>query len=70
MKTITTRGETVAKKVDNRKAPSRKTRRRRRTAGAKRNGGAKQSPSAGTLARTKELLLAAMRVWESKHRAG
>ena len=52
--------ETATKRVDNRKAPSRKKRGRRRTASAKRNGAPHQSLRAGTIARTKALFLAAV----------
>jgi hypothetical protein len=46
----------------------------RKPKGRSRNGSTKPSssdlPAAGTLARTKALLLAALRVWELKHRVG
>jgi hypothetical protein len=49
--------------------PKRKPRGRPRTAARKTNSsGIPDLPSAGTLARTKTLLLAALRVWELKHR--
>lgn len=60
--------ETATKRADNGKAPSRKKGgRRRRTASAKRNG-APQPRSVGTIARTKALFSAAVRVWELNHR--
>jgi hypothetical protein len=56
--------ESAAKRV--RKAKTqRKTKARQRTATAKVT---EHAPAAGTLARTKSLLLAALRVWELKHR--
>ena len=57
--------ETAAKRV-------RKARSTRKGRGRSRNGTAKvkerELPTVGTLARTKALLLAALRVWELKHR--
>jgi hypothetical protein len=60
--------ETAAKRMRKTKASTRKPK------GRSRNGSTKPSssdlPAAGTLARTKALLLAALRVWELKHRVG
>ena len=60
--------ETAAKRIRKTKANSRKQK------GRSRNGATKAAvrdlPAAGTLARTKTLLLAALRVWELKHRVG
>jgi hypothetical protein len=48
----------------------------RKPKGRSRNGSTKTAvaspdlPAAGTLARTKALLLAALKVWELKHRVG
>ncbi len=61
--------ETATKRVRKTKASARKPK------GRSRNGSTKPSaspdlPAAGTLARTKALLLAALRVWELKHRVG
>ena len=60
--------ETATKRVRKTKATSRKPK------GGSRNGSTKHGshglPAAGTLARTKTLLLAALRVWELKHRVG
>jgi hypothetical protein len=64
--------ETTAKRVRKSKAASRKHKSRSRN--GTRNGSSKSAshdlPAAGTLARTKTLLLAALRVWELKHRVG
>lgn len=46
----------------------RKTRRGRPRKTQAQNGAAKEMPAVGTLTRTKSLLLAALRVWELKHR--
>jgi hypothetical protein len=56
--------ENAARRVPKAK---RKPRGRPRT-GARKATGIPDLPSAGTLARTKTLLLAALRVWELKHR--
>jgi len=60
----------VHQRMDNRKASSRKTPGLRRSASFKKDGAAHQPAGAGTIARTKALLLAAMRVWELNHRVG
>jgi hypothetical protein len=64
--------ETAAKRVRKSKVTSRKQKGRSRN--GSRNGSSKTAghdlPAAGTLARTKTLLLAALRVWELKHRVG
>jgi hypothetical protein len=58
--------ENAARRVNKAK---RKPRGRPRTAARKTGAsGVPDLPSAGTLARTKTLLLAALRVWELKHR--
>jgi hypothetical protein len=58
--------ESAARRVNKAKA---KPRGRPRTSGRKTTAaGVPDLPSAGTLARTKTLLLAALRVWELKHR--
>ena len=46
----------------------RKARRGRPRKAQAQNGAAKELPAVGTLTRTKSLLLAALRVWELKHR--
>jgi len=60
--------ETATRRMRKTKASTRKSK------GRSRNGSTKPSssdlPAAGTLARTKALLLAALRVWELKHRVG
>jgi hypothetical protein len=59
--------ETATKRMRKTKASNRKPK------GRSRNGSTRPSsdlPAAGTLARTKALLLAALRVWELKHRVG
>jgi hypothetical protein len=56
----------AARRVRNAK-PARK-RGRPRSADSKVNSSTPSLPSVGTLARTKALLLAALRVWELKHR--
>jgi len=60
--------DTAAKRMRKTKASTGKPK------GRSRNGSTKPScsdlPAAGTLARTKALLLAALRVWELKHRVG
>jgi hypothetical protein len=60
--------ETATKRVRKTRVTSRKPK------GRSRNGSTKpvsrDLPAAGTLARTKTLLLAALRVWELKHRVG
>jgi len=59
--------ETATKRVRKTKATT-----SRKPKGRSRNGSTKHGshdlPAAGTLARTKTLLLAALRVWELKHR--
>jgi len=45
-----------------------KARRGRPRKVASRDNGVKELPAVGTLSRTKSLLLAALRVWELKHR--
>jgi len=57
--------ESAARRVNK---PKRKTRGRARATSRKSAAAAPDLPSAGTLARTKTLLLAALRVWELKHR--
>ena len=65
--------ETATKRMRKTKA-SRKPKGRSRNGSISRNGSTKPNssdlPAAGTLARTKALLLAALRVWELKHRVG
>jgi hypothetical protein len=62
--------ETATKRMRKTKASARKPK------GGSRNGSTKPAPASrdlpapGTLARTKALLLAALRVWELKHRVG
>ena len=51
-----------------RRAGKTKARRGRPRKSAVQNNGAKEQPAVGTLTRTKSLLLAALRVWELKHR--
>ena len=69
--TVTT---TAAKRVRKSKTTARKAKGRSRNGCRNGNGTAKavspDLPAAGTLARTKALLLAALRVWELKHRVG
>ena len=48
------------------KAKARRGRPRKST--VQNNGAQKEQPAVGTLTRTKSLLLAALRVWELKHR--
>jgi hypothetical protein len=60
--------ETATKRVRKTKATSRKPKGRSRNGSTK--NGSRDLPAAGTLARTKALLLAALRVWELKHRVG
>jgi hypothetical protein len=68
--------ETAARRVRKTKSSAHKSKGRSRSGsrnGSRNgNGGAKavthDLPAAGTLARTKALLLAALRVWELKHR--
>ena len=51
-----------------RRAGKTKARRGRPRKNNARNNGVKELPAVGTLSRTKSLLLAALRVWELKHR--
>ena len=51
-----------------RRAGKRKARRGRPRKTQAHNGATKELPAVGTLTRTKSLLLAALRVWELKHR--
>jgi hypothetical protein len=51
-----------------RRAGKNKARRGRPRKVAGRNSEVRELPAAGTLTRTKSLLLAALRVWELKHR--
>jgi hypothetical protein len=60
--------ETAAKRVRKKSAPV-KSRKGRASAQAKKGaGGQPQLAAAGSLTRTKALLLAALKVWELKHR--
>lgn len=62
----------VSEKAAKSMRKTRTTARKKTTTGRKTrtssNGRTSDPPSAGTLARTKTLLLAALRVWELKHR--
>jgi hypothetical protein len=51
-----------------RRAGKAKARRGRPRKNAVQNNSARELPAVGTLTRTKSLLLAALRVWELKHR--
>lgn len=51
-----------------RRAGKTKARRGRPRKNHARDNGVKELPAVGTLSRTKSLLLAALRVWELKHR--
>jgi hypothetical protein len=62
--------ETAAKRVRKTKASARKPKGRSRNGSTKPASASPDLPAAGTLARTKALLLAALRVWELKHRVG
>lgn len=53
-----------------RRAGKAKARRGRPRKNSAATAGEKELPAAGTLTRTKSLLLAALRVWELKHRIG
>lgn len=60
--------ETAAKRVRKRRAPISSARKTNGRRPKKAVNSRSELPSAGTLARTKTLLLAALRVWELKHR--
>lgn len=60
--------ESAARRVRKSKAQKRRPRAKRGT-GAGQNG-EREMAAVGTLTRTKSLLLAALRVWELKHRIG
>ena len=60
----------AAKRVRRAKSNGQKPKARSRNGSTKSNGISPDLPAAGTLARTKALLLAALRVWELKHRVG
>jgi len=62
--------ETASKRVRKTKASARKPKGRSRNGSTKPASASPGLPAAGTLARTKTLLLAALRVWELKHRVG
>jgi len=62
--------ETAAKRMRKTKASARKPKGRSRNGSTKHNSVSRDLPAPGTLARTKALLLAALRVWELKHRVG
>jgi hypothetical protein len=62
--------ETAAKRMRKTKASVRKPKGRSRNGSTKPASASPDLPAAGTLARTKALLLAALRVWELKHRVG
>jgi uncharacterized caspase-like protein len=62
--------ETATKRVSKTKASARKPKGRSRNGSTKPAAASPDLPAAGTLARTKALLLAALRVWELKHRVG
>ncbi|OLD91498.1 MAG: hypothetical protein DME27_08845 [Verrucomicrobia bacterium] len=62
--------ETATKRVRKTKANARKPKGRSRNGSTKSAAASPDLPAAGTLARTKALLLAALRVWELKHRVG
>jgi hypothetical protein len=53
-----------------RRAGKSKGKRGRPRKNATRGNGERELPAVGTLSRTKSLLLAALRVWELKHRIG
>jgi len=57
-----------AKRVRGTKSNGRKPKARSRNGNGAAKGTSRGLPAAGTLARTKALLLAALRVWELKHR--
>lgn len=58
--------ETAAKRMRKKSASAKA--RKSRTASSKKNAATPQLAAAGSLTRTKALLLAALRVWELKHR--
>ena len=62
--------ETAAKRVRKTKGSADKPKGRSRNGrnGSTKSNGSRDLPAPGTLARTKALLLAALRVWELKHR--
>jgi hypothetical protein len=62
--------ETATKRMRKTKASTRKPKGRSRNGSTKAVAASPDLPAAGTLARTKALLLAALRVWELKHRVG
>ncbi|PYK42547.1 MAG: hypothetical protein DME46_10190 [Verrucomicrobia bacterium] len=62
--------ETATKQMRKTKASAHKPKGRSRNGATKHNSASRDLPAAGTLARTKALLLAALRVWELKHRVG
>ncbi len=61
---------TTARQVRKTKASARKPKGRSRNGSTKAASAYPDLPAAGTLARTKALLLAALKVWELKHRVG
>jgi uncharacterized caspase-like protein len=61
---------TAARQVRKTKASARKPKGRSRNGSTKAASASPDLPAAGTLARTKALLLAALKVWELKHRVG
>ena len=65
-------GERASKRVRKTKSSVRKPKGRSRNGsnGSTKPAAAPDLPAPGTLARTKALLLAALRVWELKHRVG
>jgi hypothetical protein len=62
--------EKATKQMRKTKASARKPKGRSRNGSTKPSSASPDLPAAGTLARTKALLLAALRVWELKHRVG
>ena len=62
--------EAATKRMRKTKASARKPKGRSRNGSTKPGAASPDLPAAGTLARTKALLLAALRVWELKHRVG
>jgi hypothetical protein len=61
--------ESAARRVRKPKG-QRRSRTRTKSATTANSGGEREMAAAGTLTRTKSLLLAALRVWELKHRVG
>jgi len=59
--------ESATRRVRNSKAKHKKSA-KSKTAGTTQAGGERAQAAAGSLTRTKALLLAALRVWELKHR--